>query len=278
MHDTIRVLGRASSVFAVCAIAAFASAAAAPALADNVCTLLADASTGAILKQDGECNRRVPPASTFKIPIALMGYDSGYLKDEKTPKLPFKEGYPDWIKSWRADTDPAGWMENSVVWYSQEVTQAIGKEKFKGYVEAFGYGNADVSGDKGKDNGLTRSWLSSSLRISPLEQVDFLTRTVGRKLPVSSHAYEMTEAILTEHELPDGWTVRGKTGAAFAVKTAGGADRRRPIGWFVGWARKGDRTVVFARLKEHSEPQKMTPGFGARDQMLKDLPSMLDAL
>ena len=111
-------------------------------------------------------------------------------------------------------------MENSVVWYSQQVTQALGKEKFKGYVEAFGYGNADVSGDKGKDNGLTRSWLSSSLRISPLEQIDFLTRVVGRKLPVSSHAYEMTEAILTEHELPNGWTVRGKTGAAFAVKVA----------------------------------------------------------
>ena len=82
MHDTIRRLGRASSVFVVCAIAAFASAAATPALADNVCTLLADASTGAILSQDGECDRRVPPASTFKIPIALMGYDAGYLKDE----------------------------------------------------------------------------------------------------------------------------------------------------------------------------------------------------
>jgi hypothetical protein len=36
--------------------------------------------------------------------------------------------------------------------------------------------------------------------------------------------------------------------------------------------------VVFARLKENSEPQKMSPGFGTRDELLKDLPSLLGAL
>jgi beta-lactamase class D len=240
--------------------------------------VLADASTGAILRQEGECDRRQPPASTFKIPIALMGYDAGFLKDEHSPKLPFKKGYPDWIESWRTDTDPAAWMKNSVVWYSQQVTQALGMEKFAGYVTAFGYGNADVSGDKGKDNGLTRSWLSSSLRISPLEQIDFLTKLVGRKLPVSAHAYEMTEAILTVSELPNGWTVRGKTGAGFPVNADGTPDRQRPIGWYVGWVRTDGQTVVVARLKENSKPQKMSPGFGTRDELLKELPSMLDAL
>ena len=276
MHDISRRLGRVFAAFVIGAIAV-ASAASAKA-ADNVCTVLADAATGAILSQEGECDRRQPPASTFKIPIALMGYDAGFLKDENNPTLPFKEGYPDWIESWRTDTDPAAWMKNSVVWYSQQVTQALGKEKFAGYVTAFGYGNADVSGDKGKDNGLTRSWLSSSLRISPLEQIDFLIKLVGRKLPVSAHAYEMTEAILTEYELPHGWTVRGKTGAGFPVKADGSPDRKRPIGWYVGWVSKGDRTIVFARLKENSKPQKMSPGFGTRDELLKDLPSMLDAL
>jgi beta-lactamase class D len=279
MHHTFRRLDRAFAAVLISAAAAFASAGqAASASPDNVCTLLADASTGVILKQEGECDRRAPPASTFKIPIALMGYDAGFLKDENNPKLPFKKGYPDWIESWRTDTDPAAWMKNSVVWYSQQVTQALGKEKFESYVTDFGYGNADVSGDKGKDNGLTRSWLSSSLRISPLEQIDFLTKVVTRKLPVSAHAYEMTEAILTEYELPDGWIVRGKTGAGFAVNADGTPNRQKPIGWYVGWASKDGRIVVFARLKENSEPQKMSPGFGTRDELLKDLPSMLDAL
>ncbi len=279
MHNTSCRIGRAFAAFTIRAMAALASvtgsAAASP---DNVCTVLADASTGAVLKQDGECDRRVPPASTFKIPISLMGYDAGFLKDENSPKLPFRDGYPDWIESWRTDTDPAAWMKNSVVWYSQQVTQALGKEQFKSYVAAFGYGNADVSGDAGKDNGLTRSWLSSSLRISPLEQIDFLTKIVGRKLPVSAHAYGMTEAILTEYKLPNGWIVHGKTGAGFPVKTDGTPDRQRPIGWYVGWAKKDGRTVVFARLKENSKPQKMSPGFGTRDELLKELPSMLDEL
>ena len=276
MHAISRRIERSFTLFVIGAGAVLASATGAA--ADNVCTVLADASTGAILSQEGECDRRQPPASTFKIPIALMGYDAGFLKDETTPKLPFKEGYPDWIEAWRSETDPTAWLKNSVVWYSQQVTLALGKEKFEGYVTAFGYGNTDVSGDAGKDNGLTRSWLSSSLRISPLEQIGFLTRVVGRKLPVSAHAYEMTEAILTKHELPNGWTVRGKTGAGFPVKADGTPDRQRPIGWYVGWAQKGDRTIVFTRLKENSQPQKLRPGFGTRDELLKDLPSMLDTL
>lgn len=275
MHEYLRRLRSVFASFAIC-VAAFPAAVAAA--ADNVCTVLADASTGAILRQDGECDRPVPPASTFKIPIALMGYDAGFLKDEHNPVLPFKEGYPDWIKSWRADTDPATWMKDSVVWYSQQITQALGKQKFAAYVEAFGYGNADVSGDKGKDNGLTRAWLSSSLRISPLEQTDFLIKIFGRKLPVSPHAYEMTEAILTEHDLPNDWIVRGKTGAGFAVRTDGTADRNRPHGWFVGWAQKNGRTIVFARLQEYSKPQKMRPGFGARDDLLNELPALLDGV
>jgi beta-lactamase class D len=88
----------------------------------------------------------------------------------------------------------------------------------------------------------------------------------------------MTEAILTKYKLPNGWIVYGKTGAGFPVKADGTADRQHPLGWYVGWVRKGDRTLVFARLKENSKPQKMSPGFGARDQLLKELPSLLDML
>lgn len=245
--------------------------------AENICTVLADAATGKVLSQAGECDRPVPPASTFKIPIALMGYDAGFLQDEHSPELPFKEGYPDWIKSWRADIDPAAWMKESVVWYSQQITQALGRKKFASYVKAFEYGNGDVSGDPGKDNGLTRSWLSSSLRISPLEQADFLGRMVRRELPVDARAYAMTEAILTRNVLADGWTVLGKTGAGYSVRN-GKVDRNRPFGWFVGWATKGDRTVIFVRLNEFTERQKMSPGLGTRDRMIEELPALLAAI
>ncbi|MEW9807871.1 class D beta-lactamase [Mesorhizobium sp. ZMM04-5] len=276
MADLSGLAGRTGTALG-CLATAVVLAFAGSARADTICTVLADPASGKVLSQDGECDRRVPPASTFKIPISLMGYDAGFLQDATAPRLPFKQGYPDWRESWRTDIDPTSWMRESVVWYSQQFTQALGKEAFARYVEAFDYGNHDVSGDRGKDNGLTRSWLSSSLRISPLEQVGFLARVTGRTLPLEARAYEMTEAILGRHDLANGWTVRGKTGAGFSVKPDGTPDRQRPFGWYVGWASRDGRTIVFARLVERSAPQKMSPGLGARDAMLEELPSLLDA-
>ena len=244
-----------------------------PAHAETVtlCSAVVDAASGVMIRQEGACDRRVTSASTFKIAISLMGYDAGILKDLHTPALPFKEGYPDWIPAWRATTDPARWMEKSVVWYSQQITRALGEKRFEGYVRAFGYGNGDVSGDPGKHNGLTRSWLSSSLQISPLEQIAFLRRLVRRQLPVSERAYEMTETITDYGVQPNGWHVHGKTGAGLPRNADGTLRRGRPYGWFVGWARKGGRTIVFARLIQDSERQRVSPGYRARDALLQDL-------
>jgi len=113
--------------------------------AAEVCTAIADAATGKVLMQRGDCERQVTPASTFKIPLSLMGYDAGFLKDEQAPELPFRPGYVDWRPSWRTATGPAGWMRESVVWYSQQITQALGKARFAAYTKRFGYGNQDVS-------------------------------------------------------------------------------------------------------------------------------------
>lgn len=44
-----------------------------------------------------------------------------------------------------------------------------------------------------KHNSLTFSWIGSSLRISPPEQVTFLTKVVNRGVAVSHYAYAMTE-------------------------------------------------------------------------------------
>jgi beta-lactamase class D len=49
-----------------------------------------------VLKTEGDCDKRYAPMSTFKIPLSLMGFDSGILVDEMHPVWPFKEGYVDW--------------------------------------------------------------------------------------------------------------------------------------------------------------------------------------
>ena len=73
----------------------------------------------------------------------------------KTPALTFKVGHADWIESWQQTTTPARWMEHSVVWYSHQVTAALGAEKLESYARATGYGNADFSGD----DALERPWM-----------------------------------------------------------------------------------------------------------------------
>lgn len=231
--------------------------------AREVCTVVADAANGKMLAQRGECDHRVTSASTFKIAISLMGYDAGFLKDEHAPVLPFRPGYVDWRASWREPTDPSKWMRESVVWFSQQVTFALGRERFAAYTKRFAFGNADVSGLPATE-GPDLAWINSSLQISPLEQVAFLRKVVNRQLGVSEHAYDMTGRLTLYGEIPNGWTVHGKTGS-------GGGN-----GWYVGWATKGARTLVFARLikKDDADTNEVPVQFQARDGMLAELPGL----
>ncbi len=225
--------------------------------------------------EQGQCRDRVTPASTFKIALALMGFDAGFLRDATQPSLPFKPGYPAWGGAeWRKPVDPARWMEHSVVWYSQRIAEALGTERLRRQVRAFSYGNADISGDPGKNNGLERSWISSSLTISPAEQVTFLRGLVNRTLPVRAEAFDKVGAIIERVEAADGWVIRGKTGSAFPRRPDGSFDRNRAWGWYVGWAEKEGRTLVFAHLLQKQARGEARAGLQARDASIRELPGL----
>jgi beta-lactamase class D len=249
-----------------------------PAHAGTICTIVADASDGKVLMEEGDCRTRVTPASTTKIALAVMGFDSGFLKDAHSPELPFKEGYADWLGDvWRQPTDPARWLKYSVVWYSQVLAHELGQERLESYASAFGFGNADFSGDPGKDNGLDRAWISSSLKISPEEQVAFLQKLVNRQLPVAPGVFDKVYESVETTPLPDGMVVHGKTGSAFPRQADGSFDRARPYGWFVGWTEHGGRTIVFARLHQ-AEKKGTGGGKRVRERFLKELPDLADSL
>lgn len=253
-------------------------AVAAPADAYIDCTILADAAGGQPLIHDGRCDERVTSGSTFKIALSLMGYDSGILRDEHTPSLPFQPGYVDWLPGWREAADPARWMQLSVVWYSQQITARLGAARFQRYVDSFDFGNRDLSGDPGKNNGLSYAWISSSLKISPDEQVAFLGKVVNRKLPVAAKAYDMTARILKLQTLPSGWEIYGKTGSGSPILPNGDDDDEHQYGWFVGWASKGQRTIVFARLLQSQHKEAGLAGPRVRDAFLRELPARLESL
>lgn len=246
------------------------TASATPARRD--CTLIVDADSGAALVREGRCDERVAAASTFKIAISLMGFDSGVLRDEHTPYLPYKQDYAAWNPAWRQGTDPARWLRESVVWYSDQVRDQVrsrlGAGAVRGYVEAFDYGNRGLPAVAGVDDTVALSELSPTLAISPVEQTVFLRKLVRRHLPVSAHARDMTARLLEVGTLANGWEVYGKTGTAITRLPDGGEDA---IGWFVGWASKDGRTLVFARLLEQPVRSDRHAGPLTRDAFLGEL-------
>lgn len=242
------------------------------------CTTFVDAASGKALLREGDCTARITPVSTFNIAVSLMGYDSGFLKDQHAPLLPYRESYHAWNKEWHRDMDPSQWISYSAVWYAQQVTQHIGREKFERYVQGFGYGNRDVNGDKSKDNGLTWSWVGSSMQISPDEQTNFLRKLVRKELPVSQYAHEQTAQLLKIKDLPNGWQVFGKTGTGAPVGPDGKDDYSRSYGWFVGWATNGQRTIVFARLAQDEALIEGAAGPRTKEAFLRDLPAQLAKL
>ncbi|MCB1605617.1 MAG: class D beta-lactamase [Xanthomonadales bacterium] len=117
-------------------------------------------------------SERVAPCSTFYIPAAVIALKSGLIKPAVTEISRAQSDIPPthyWPSAWRAQKhNLRSAAENSVPWYLADITNKRGAVKLKADLAALKYGNADISG------GLDGFWRSSSLRISGLEQVDFL--------------------------------------------------------------------------------------------------------
>lgn len=269
-----------------------------PVLALDQALLIVELESGTVIVEQGDTQSAYPPCSTFKIPLALMGFDLGILKSPTEPVWIYEKDYAghtdeggesamaspgaspssarkptmgnhDSIKAtlpkfWQRPTQPTHWLAESVVWYSQVLTRRMGEETFKRYVDSFRYGNGDISGDPGKNNGLTNCWLSSSLHISPSGQTTLLRDMLLYKLPVSDRAVVMTKAAMPVFSTPGGWTIYGKTGSG-TTRTIENPASGMGVGWFVGWGIKNERILVFACLLKNGGT-----GMKAREVLLEE--------
>lgn len=243
--------------------------------APAACRLIVEAISGKVILRQGPCEIRRSPNSTFKIPLAVMGFDSGILTDEHRPLWKYLPEYTSNREEERRDIDPTSWEKDSVVWYSQKLTGLMGRESFQKYISQFHYGNGDLSGNPGKNDGLTQAWLDSSLQISPDEQVEFLRKLLAGKLGVPEEVQRKTEAILPRFPAAEGWTVTGKTGTGFQKNTDQTPNRSRQQGWFVGWADKGGERVVFAEFVLDDKKEESYAGPRVRTAFIRDLPGIM---
>jgi beta-lactamase class D OXA-29 len=243
-------------------------------LAEHKCFLAKEKNN--VIKQEGSaCNTRFSPESTFKIALSLMGYDSGVLEDEHHPTYYPKKTDDFYINICKEAHNPKTWMRDSCVWYSHALTENIGMESFKNYVINFNYGNKDVIGDN--NNGLTNSWLSSSLQISSTEQIKFLQKIIENKLPVSAKSLAMTKKIMFIQDLPGGWRLFGKTGSGKKQNT-NYSKTELQHGWFVGWIEKNNRVIVFANHITDDKKQDIFASIRAKNEVLIKLWYLINEL
>lgn len=211
------------------------------------------------------CAKRLWPQSTFKVPLSLMAFDAGILKDENSAMK--WDGVKTSREEWNHDQTAASWMKLSVVWFSQRLTPQLGMRRIRSYLAKFRYGNQDFSG------GITKAWLQSSLKISPDEQLRFWERYWREELPVSKHAVAMTKKITFLEQSPHGWALNGKTGSGALV-----ANRRLVggMGWFVGHIQRGRQEYVFVTsYSDRGTPKdSRPPGWIAREMTTKVLGDM----
>ena len=199
--------------------------------------LICNKTDATIVQLGPHIEERVTPCSTFKIALSLMGYDAGILKDKKTPIWEYKKGYSDYLESWKTFQSPQSWIQNSCVWYSKLLTLQIGLEDMQKYLNLFEYGNRDLTG------GIGTAWLSSSLKISPQEQVSFIKKMIQENLAISKNAITRTKSLFYIEELSDEWKLFGKTGFGHITEQD---NKSLEIGWVVGWIEKDNSFFSFA--------------------------------
>ncbi|WP_374701658.1 class D beta-lactamase [Paenibacillus tyrfis] len=171
---------------------------------------------------------REAPQSTFKVANALIGLQTGAVQDENTVKR--WDGVKRSREIWNQDHTLATAMRHSTVWYYQAMARDIGNERMQQWLDAIDYGNKDISG------GIDKFWNNSSLKISPMEEVEFITKLVQESLPFDKKVMQTVKQMIREEEQQPGYTLYGKTGGS----------SNPPFGWYVGFVQLQEDTLVFA--------------------------------
>jgi len=193
------------------------------------------------------CAERFLPASTFKIMNSLIGLETGVIADKDY--VIHWNGTPYPVPSWNQDHTLKTAIQNSVVWYYQELARRVGKEKMQAYVDAAHYGNQDISG------AIDAFWLDGGLRISADEQVAFLQRLYQDDLPFSTRSMSIVKEILVQEKTAT-YQLSGKTGSTQRAQLH--------LGWFVGYLEREGNVYFFATNLNSSDPDGIANGETAR--------------
>lgn len=185
--------------------------------------------TETYIHNEKRAEKRFLPASTFKILNSLIALNEKIIENHN--EIIKWDGTDKGWHHWNKDQTLSTALPISCVWFYQELANRIGNDRYLKHLTKVKYGNEKTGPD------LATFWLNGELRISTLEQIDFLRKLYKKELPYSHKHMKLIKNLLVVQSKPN-LTVRAKTGWAMQIK--------KQHGWYVGWVETTTETWFFA--------------------------------
>jgi beta-lactamase class D len=226
--------------------------------AQGTFVLLVDADGRRVVYNPDRAATGFLPASTFKILNSLASLEAGVVGVDDTIAW---DGVERAVAAWNQDQRMREAFQRSTVWFYQELARRLGEARMRAALVEAGYGKQDMGG------GIDQFWLTGDLRISALEQVEFLRRLRHRELGFPERVVAQVEQLMILEQCPN-YTLHGKTGWA------------RPdgihLGWLVGWVDSAAGVHYYALNLESHAPD--FPMMEARPSIVRGILQELGAL
>lgn len=177
-----------------------------------------------------QAKKRISPDSTYKIYNALFALEEGIIMPDNS--FIAWDGQPNPFSAWNVDQTLSSAMASSVNWYFQTLDTQLGRDRLAGYFQKIGYGNGAVTGD------ISSYWMESSLKISPIEQVELLTKIHQNEFDFAPENIKAVKKVIQLSASSDN-ALYGKTGT-------GRVNGNDINGWFVGSVENDQHTYFFA--------------------------------
>lgn len=173
---------------------------------------------------------RTSPDSTYKIYDALFALEEDIITPEYSLMTWNQADYP--FETWEQDQTLQTAMSGSVNWYFEALDDQLGRNGIHSYIQKIGYGNENIGSD------ISSYWMESTLKISPVEQVELLKSFYQNTFDFAPENIEAVKNSIRLFSSAEG-TLYGKTGT-------GRVDGQDISGWFIGYVETSENTCFFA--------------------------------
>ncbi|MFS0557006.1 BlaR1 family beta-lactam sensor/signal transducer [Brevibacillus sp. 179-C9.3 HS] len=197
--------------------------------------------------------QRVSPNSTYKIFLSLFGLEANVITSEDSLLKWDGIRYP--YEQWNRDQNLFTAMRNSTNWYFKEVDKSISPDMIQVFLEQLNYGNYNTSG------GIGQYWIESSLKISPVEQVQLLKAFYTNQFGFQDKNIQTVKKSIRLSE---------KAGSILSGKTGTGTVNQKDVnGWFIGYVENEEGTYFFATNIQNEDDANGSAAAGITLSILK---------